>query len=679
MNIPVHSTKSLIHLGSLDSFDITEGGKAAARAILEYLDGGNPERLKFAEAVYEEIIPHENFGGEYTALQWLCRLWLAPEKDRAAFLSHGEVASWHRLLTKDDCARLKRYLNLKYHFEDIAPGDGESRRMLRFLEDFILFSNPDRERWEKAAENLARLDVRPGQTVVDVGAGSGYYSFKFCDAVGDGGHVYAVETNPLHLEYLQTFAAEYGRTNLRVVEGGLSGIGLDAGVRADLIYMCSLYHVLYAALTEGERAAFMAAVTACLAPGGRFVVVDNDLVEEQGELPYHGPYIAKALVVVQLWHFGFALADSYQFTPQRYALVFRKARVGDVPPEFDGAGETENPAEAPHTVITVTSQASLAHYRMADAAPTAGYTPAGQAAAAHFLGALQSGEESGFTASLAEYEALAPLERIGDEYTAFAWLCRLALAPPARREAMLRDGLARAFYEEMGGEGLAVLRSYLYTKYELAAAGEAALGLAPEVPLSNLTQLSEYITFNNPARDEWEHTEDMLRHLALKPGECVADTGCGSGYFTYRFARAVGPGGMVYATEINRDALCYVEAFPRQFGLENVRPVVSALNDAKLPENSVDTIFMCSMYHAVYIASIEFVKDEFIASLKKALRPGGRLVVVDNDVERPGIPPYFGSQIDRQMTISQLTRYGFVLADQRQFVPQRYMLTFRMK
>ncbi len=669
MELPVLSTKSLIHLGSLDSFDITDGGKAAALAILGYLDGGDEDLLKFAVDTYEEIIPHENFGGEYTALQWLCRLWLAPQDARQALLAEPEVAGWHRLLTENDCARLKLYINLKYHFASIAPGDEESRRQLRFLEDFILFSNPDRERWEKTAENFARLDVKPGDTVVDVGAGSGYYSFKFADVVGPAGTVYAVETNPLHLAYLREFAAEYGRENLRVVEGGLSAINIGPGVRADLVYTCSLYHVLYAALTETERAAFLASVASCLAPGGRFVVVDNDLVEQQGELPYHGPYIAAPLVAAQLWHYGFALAEQFYFTPQRYALVFRLAQPGDAPPVFP----------ASDVAVAADTRASLVHYRMADAAPTAGYTPAGREAAARFLATLQGGRTENLAASQAEYEALAPTERIGDEYTAFAWLCRVQAAAPEAREAMLADPLARAFYEELGGATLAALRRYLYVKYELAAfstAAKNAPGIAPEEALPNLTQLSEYITFNNPARDAWEHTEDMLRFLAIHPGECVADVGCGSGFFTYRFAKAVGEGGTVYATEINRDALCYVEKFGETFGLRNVRPLVGALNDACLPENSVDTLFMCSMYHAVYIASIEFVKDAFIASLKKALRPGGRLVVVDNDIERPGTPPYFGSQIDKQLTISQLGRYGFCLREQRQFVPQRYVLVF---
>jgi predicted methyltransferase len=83
------------------------------------------------------------------------------------------------------------------------------------------------------------------------------------------------------------------------------------------------------------------------------------------------------------------------------------------------------------------------------------------------------------------------------------------------------------------------------------------------------------------------------------------------------------------------------------------------------------------MYHAVYIASLESVKDEFIASLKRALKKGGRLVIVDNAITPPSVVAYFGSAIARELVIAQLEYYGFHLVDSKQFVPQRYVLVFQ--
>lgn len=235
---------------------------------------------------------------------------------------------------------------------------------------------------------------------------------------------------------------------------------------------------------------------------------------------------------------------------------------------------------------------------------------------------------------------------------------------------MLSDDLDKMFFELLGSDDFSILKKYLVTKYELDECSE-------EFILPNVTQISEYITFNNPNRNAWEHTEDMLEYINLQHGEAVADVGCGSGFFTYRFAKAVGEEGIIYATEINKDALCFVEEIRDRLGL-TIKTVVSALNDICLPPDSVDTIFMCSMYHAVYVASIEYVKDAFISSIKKALRKGGRLIIVDNDITT-NATPYFGSAICRELVIAQLRYYGFELYDSINFIPQRYILSFKVR
>ena len=201
----IRSKASIIHIGSLDSFDITEGGKSAAGKILDYLDTNNEESLKSAIELYDRIIPNENFGGEYTALQWICRLLLAPKKARKDFLSHPFVANWFDLLAKDDFANLKEYIKSKYHFVEIEKDDPNAKVKLRFLEDFILFNNPDRQRWDKTFENFKDLNIREGDNVIDFGCGPGYFTFKFADIVGKMGHVYGIETNDAHINYVKDY------------------------------------------------------------------------------------------------------------------------------------------------------------------------------------------------------------------------------------------------------------------------------------------------------------------------------------------------------------------------------------------------------------------------------------------------------------------------------------------
>src|SRR5207253_7147068 len=108
--IKVTSKASLVHLGSLDSFDITEGGTKAAIEILDSVEHNNPESARRALAIYRRIIPGENFGGEYTALQWICEYLIAPPDEKEAMLADRYVASFYHVLADNNYAVLKEYL-----------------------------------------------------------------------------------------------------------------------------------------------------------------------------------------------------------------------------------------------------------------------------------------------------------------------------------------------------------------------------------------------------------------------------------------------------------------------------------------------------------------------------------------------------------------------------------------
>ena len=114
--IEIENQQSLVHLGSLDSFDITEGGKKAARLMKKYLKEQNPAYLEKAIDLYEDLIPNENFGGEYTALEWICRFWISPEEIQKQMLSSPLVYSFWHELSDNDYDNLKTYLDYKYHF-----------------------------------------------------------------------------------------------------------------------------------------------------------------------------------------------------------------------------------------------------------------------------------------------------------------------------------------------------------------------------------------------------------------------------------------------------------------------------------------------------------------------------------------------------------------------------------
>ena len=322
--IPVNSRISLLHLGSIDSFDKTAAGIAAAKLMLDALENNNLESAKEAVLTYDKIIPSENFGGEYTAIQWFAEYLLASPQQQKEFLKEMLALEFFNFFAEDDFANLKEYLIRKYglrKLEDEGSEDAIERE--RLLEDFILFNNPRREEWEQTSKMLASLNIKPGSNVADIGSGPGYYTFKFSKLVGPKGKVFATDLVENHLNYIKKVSEKYGVNNIELITNTADDSKLPPG-QIDLIYLCSLYHVIYATSMEAVKDRFVESMGKALKKDGKLIIVDNGIVEDQ-TLPYHGPYIAKELIIGQLRHYGFRLIDQYAFIPQRYVLVFELA------------------------------------------------------------------------------------------------------------------------------------------------------------------------------------------------------------------------------------------------------------------------------------------------------------------------------------------------------------------
>jgi hypothetical protein len=113
----------LAHLGSLDSFDITEGGTQAGRFLLEALEKNKLESAKAAIQIYDRLIPKENFGGEYSSLKWFAEYLLADEKGKANYFESKLDQEYFDFFAANNFAVLKEYIQRKYklaNFEDNA-------------------------------------------------------------------------------------------------------------------------------------------------------------------------------------------------------------------------------------------------------------------------------------------------------------------------------------------------------------------------------------------------------------------------------------------------------------------------------------------------------------------------------------------------------------------------------
>src|SRR6266446_1557880 len=219
------------------------------------------------------------------------------------------------------------------------------------------------------------------------------------------------------------------------------------------------------------------------------------------------------------------------------------------------------------------------------------------------------------------------------------------------------------------------------TRFTRHASNAAASPPSPADTLENAQEQSDAINrptskpytgelsiFEDPKRDEKLQPNRIMNILGIKEGTTVADIGAGSGWFTVRAARRVGNGGIVYAVDINRDYLDYIETRSKREGLANIRVILGKEDDPLLPAKSVDAVLLLKTYHEV-AQPIRLLKRT-----REAMRTGALLGIID----RNGKGDDHG--LDKEVVIKEAARAGFVLVNQYDFVkPDNvdYFLVFR--
>ena len=129
--------------------------------------------------------------------------------------------------------------------------------------------------------------------------------------------------------------------------------------------------------------------------------------------------------------------------------------------------------------------------------------------------------------------------------------------------------------------------------------------------------------FETEGRDAFDHRNEIVKAIGLRPGLAIADVGAGTGLFTRLFSPIVGKTGRVYAVDISERFVKHVEDSARKSGLTNVVGVVCKPDSVNLPENSVDVVFICDTYH-----HFEF-PAKTMTSIRRSLRPGGEVILID--------------------------------------------------
>ena len=171
-------------------------------------------------------------------------------------------------------------------------------------------------------------------------------------------------------------------------------------------------------------------------------------------------------------------------------------------------------------------------------------------------------------------------------------------------------------------------------------------------------------------REMEENTTQLLKNLAVQPGTVIADIGAGSGYHSTFLSKMVG-NGKVYAVDVEREMIAYLKDRIKLEGYKNIIPVLSTEQKVSLPANSIDVMLLVDVYH-------EFsFPYEMTLSMLEALKPGGKLVLVEFRAEDPNVPIKTIHKMSEQQAVKEFKASGFLFEKNIGNLPWQHCLIFR--
>lgn len=175
-----------------------------------------------------------------------------------------------------------------------------------------------------------------------------------------------------------------------------------------------------------------------------------------------------------------------------------------------------------------------------------------------------------------------------------------------------------------------------------------------------------------PDRDLWQRPDLIMDAMAIADGSVVADIGAGSGWFTIRLARRVGPQGLVYAEDVQQEMINAISRRVSREGFNNVKAVLGSVNDPKLPAQSLDAALMVDSFHEVEPAD----RATMLANLARALKPQGRIGIVDFRLDGTGPGPAPEERVSPDVVLNAAKAAGLKLIRQEPFLEYQYFLIF---
>jgi arsenite methyltransferase len=170
-------------------------------------------------------------------------------------------------------------------------------------------------------------------------------------------------------------------------------------------------------------------------------------------------------------------------------------------------------------------------------------------------------------------------------------------------------------------------------------------------------------------RDSWQHPERVIEELAIAPGSRVADVGAGGGYFSFRLADAVGPGGRLFAVDVDEDMTDHLDERVEADGAANVTVVRGRFDDPLLPDGEIDLVFTSNTYHHIQD------RVAYFARLRQDLAPGGRVAILELN-DHSWFPRTFGHYTGHDVILREMTEAGYSLDRQLDFIDRQSFSIF---
>jgi len=176
--------------------------------------------------------------------------------------------------------------------------------------------------------------------------------------------------------------------------------------------------------------------------------------------------------------------------------------------------------------------------------------------------------------------------------------------------------------------------------------------------------------YESPGRDDWQKPDEVIASLGIAPGSRVADLGSGSGYFTVRLARAVEPGGRVWAADVDADMNAYLGERLAKEGIENVEIVLAEYHDPLLPDGELDLVFTSSTYHHMQD------RPAYFRALRTDLAPGGRVAVIDFDGRKGWFVRLMGHHVEKETLLREMQEAGYRVEKDLDFLDRQSFVIF---